>query len=143
MHALKTLLTLSALALLTACAGTTPYKAAPADPHAGHHPGAAPAAAPAAPQDRMKAMQAMHDKVMNAKTPEERQALMADHMKAMHEGMDTMKGMKGMGGMGGMGKPADPAQQRQMLEMRMDMMQTMMEMMMQRLPGAPAPAPVK
>ena len=36
-------------------------------------------------------------------SPEERQALMNEHMKTMHEGMETMKGMQGMKGMGGMG----------------------------------------
>ena len=41
----------------------------------------------------------MHQKMMNAKTPAERQALMADHMKAMQGGMAMMKEMHGMGGM--------------------------------------------
>ena len=50
-------------------------------------------------QDRMKAMREMHDKMMNAKTPAERQALMADHMKSMQDGMGMMKGMAGMAGM--------------------------------------------
>ena len=92
----------------------------------------------------------MRDKMMNAKTPQERQALMDDHMKAMHDGMQTMKGMGGMGGMGSMGSmggaagsgdpkgmPADMMKHHQMMEGRMDMMQTMMEMMMQRMPNAP------
>ena len=34
-------------------------------------------------EPRMKAMQEMHQKMMHAKTSEERNALMADHMKAM------------------------------------------------------------
>ncbi len=93
--------------------------------------------------DHMKDMQAMRDKMMNAKTPAERQALMDEHMKAMHEGMAMMKGMKNMKGMGGMhGKadmPMDMAKRHQMMEMRMDMMQTMMEMMMQRMPGGSMP----
>ena len=102
--------------------------------------------------DHMKAMQAMRDKMMNAKTPVERQALMEEHMKSMHEGMAMMKGMKDMKGMGGMhGKagmpgmsgmkdmPMDMSKHHQMMEMRMDMMQTMMEMMMQRMPGATVP----
>jgi hypothetical protein len=93
-------------------------------------------------QDRMKAMREMHDKMMNAKTPAERQALMADHMKAMQDGMEMMKGMGGKGGMGamgsGMGMPADPAKRQQMMEARLDMMQMMMDMMMQRLPNPPA-----
>ena len=36
---------------------------------------------------QMKTMQDMHHKMMAAKPPEDRQALMADHMKAMHGGM--------------------------------------------------------
>jgi len=102
--------------------------------------------------EHMKNMQAMQDKMMNAKTPAERQALMDEHMKSMHEGMAMMKGMKDMKGMGGMhGKagmpgmsgmkdmPMDMSKHHQMMEMRMDMMQTMMEMMMQRMPGATVP----
>lgn len=92
----------------------------------------------------MKNMQAMRDKMMNAKTPAERQALMDEHMKTMHEGMAMMKGMKGMKGMGGMSgmndmPMKDMAKHHQMMEMRMEMMQTMMEMMMQRMPGAAMP----
>jgi hypothetical protein len=98
----------------------------------------------------VKAMREMRDKMASAKTPAERQALMADHMKAMQEGMQSMKdmsgmaGMAGMGGMGGMagtGKgamPADMAKHRQSMEDRMAMMQTMMEMMMQRMPATEA-----
>ena len=74
--------------------------------------------------------------VKNAKTPEERQALMNQHMKTMHEGMAKMKGMSGMKDM----PMKDMAKHHQMMEMRMEMMQTMMEMMMQRMPAAPAPA---
>ena len=100
-------------------------------------------------QDRMKAMREMHDKMMNAKTPAERQALMADHMKSMQDGMGMMKGMGGMAGMGAMGSmgggmgdgkgmPAEMAKRHQMMEGRMEMMQMMMEMMMQRLPTPPS-----
>ena len=95
--------------------------------------------------DRMKSMQAMRDKMMNARTPAERQALMDEHMKAMHEGMAMMKGMKGMGNMQGMSgmkdmpMMKDMAKHHQMMEKRMEMMQTMMEMMMQRMPGAAMP----
>jgi len=139
--------------------------------HQQHHPGGTPAAAAAktapAPQamdpaqmanreQQMKAMQAMRDKMMNAKTPAERQALMEEHMKSMHEGMAMMKCMKDMKGMGGMhgkagmpgmsGKkdmPMDISKHHQMMEMRMDMMQTMMEMMMQRMPGGSMPPAAK
>ena len=90
----------------------------------------------------MKIMQAVHEKMMNAKTAEERQALMAEHMKAMQGGMAMMKDMSGRGGMGGMGDakgmPADMAKRQQMMEQRMEMMQMMMEMTMDRMPAAPA-----
>ncbi|MBC7444151.1 MAG: hypothetical protein H7273_01590 [Polaromonas sp.] len=90
-----------------------------------------------------KTMQAMHDKMMAAKTPEERSKLMAEHMKSMQDGMAMMeglsgggmKGMQGMGGMGGMG--GDMAARHQTMEKRMEMMQTMMKMMMDRMPAAP------
>ena len=81
MIALKTLTALSIVALLAACAG-------PRGPHgmAAHQPGAAPMAMMEHTHS-MPGMQAMHDKMKNAKTPEERQALMAEHMKAMDCGM--------------------------------------------------------
>ena len=149
MKPLYTILALATAALLTACAnpphrGPGPLSAAKADEHAAHQAAAAsPAAPPHAMQERMKNMQAMRDRMMNARTPAERQALMAEHMKAMHDGMDMMNGMKGMGGMGGMPgmkhMPPGTGQAQQMLEMRMDMMQTMMEMMMQRMPGGTPP----
>ena len=96
---------------------------------------------------QMKTMQAMHDKMMSAKTPEERSKLMAEHMKTMQDGMAMMdgmsgagmggmKGMQGMGGMGGMG--GDMGARHQMMEKRMEMMQSMMKMMMDRMPAAPA-----
>ena len=93
---------------------------------------------------QMKTMQGMHEKMMNAKTPEERSKLMAEHMKAMQEGMAMMGGMSGagMGDMKGMqGMPnmsGDIGARQQMMEKRMEMMQTMMKMMMDRMPAAPA-----
>ena len=86
----------------------------------------------AAMDTQMKTMQAMHDKMMAAKTPEERNALMAEHMKTMQDGMKTMEGMSGMDGM------KDMPAHHQMMEKRMEMMQTMMKMMMDRMPAAPA-----
>ena len=121
------------------------------DLHKGHHPAASVAAATAKPMpdkttpemaqmaNQMKAMQEMHNKMMAAKTPEERNALMADHMKSMQDGMGMMKGMGGMGAMSGpKASPADMAQRQAQMEQRMDMMQTMMEMMADRLPQSPA-----
>ena len=121
------------------------------DLHKGHHPAASVAAATAksmpdktTPEmaqmaNQMKAMQEMHNKMMTAKTPEERNALMADHMKSMQDGMGMMKGMGGIGAMSGpKASPADMAQRQAQMEQRMDMMQTMMEMMADRLPQSPA-----
>jgi len=93
---------------------------------------------------QMKGMREMHEKMMAAKTPEERSALMTEHMQSMKDGMAMMNGMSG-GGMAGMGSGKDmkgmkgdmPAQH-QMMEKRMEMMQTMMQMMMDRLPEVPA-----
>ena len=128
-----------------------PTWAAQHDQHKAHHPAGSASAAVTKPvsgkaspdtvrmANQTKAMQAMHDKMMAAKTPAERSALMAEHMKSMQEGMDMMKGMGGMGGMGGTKSPATNMPERQtMMEQRMDMMQTMMEMMVDRLPQTPA-----
>ena len=158
MSSMRTIVALSTVALVTACAspggpGSSPPTPEKAAEHASHHPDGGAPASMAGMQDQMKAMQEMHDKMMNAKTPEERQALMAAHMKAMHGGMQMMKGMGGMGGMGPMkggacmsdskGPPADMAKCQQMMEQRMDMMQMMMEMMMQRMPNPVAPPAAK
>ena len=69
-------------------------------------------------------MQAMHDKMMAAKTPAERQSLMAEHMKSMQEGMATMQQMGKSHGSGTVSS--------QRMQMRMDMMTMMMQMMMDR-----------
>jgi hypothetical protein len=94
MKPLYTILALSTAALLTACAGAG--AATTADEHAAH----------GGMQGRMHGrmqhtpeMQAMHEKMKNAKTPEERQALMNEHMKTMHQGMDPATCMEGMHGM--------------------------------------------
>ena len=86
--------------------------------------------------EHMKKMQALHDKMMGASTPEERQKAMEEARKEMQEGMAMMKPMMQSGGMmgGGMmaqkGKSGDTATQMQMMGKRMDMMQMMMQMMM-------------
>lgn len=63
--------------------------------------------APAAPSawsqnmdKQMQSMQEMRNKLLAARTPEERSKLMAEQMKLMQGGMDMMGGM-GMGGMRG------------------------------------------
>jgi len=115
--------------------------------HATHHPASAAAAtaskaarpkasAPTAMQmdAQMQAMHEMHDRMMAAKSPEERQALMADHLKAMQDGMAMMGRMQG-GSMGG----GMSGSQHEMMSRRMDMMQVMMQMMMDR-DGAASPS---
>lgn len=137
--------------------------------HAAHHTGdiSKPYAAVAANAEgkakmadmdaHMKAMQAMHEKLASAKTPEQRQALMAEHMKLMQDGMIMMKSMSSdmkvmqgkMDGMANMMKPQQPAkpmamagmemmggdmmQHHQMMIKRMEMMESMMQMMMDRM----------
>ena len=104
--------------------------------HAAHHPegASAPAAkatpkaaAPAQMDMQMKSMQEMHEKMMAAKTPDERQALMTEHMKSMQGGMAMMGQMKAPDAKGS-GKPMSP----EMMGKRMDMMEMMMQMMMDR-----------
>jgi hypothetical protein len=72
--------------------------------------------------DAMQRMQSLHTQMLAAKTPAERQALMADHMKAMQNGMMMMQHMTGAAC-----PPASAS-----MPMRMDMMTMMMEMMMDR-----------
>lgn len=89
--------------------------------------------------EHMKSMQALHNRMMSATSPEERQKVMDEQRQEMHGSMATMNQMMQggamMGGMGpGMmdqqGKPADAAAQMQMMQKRMDMMQMMMQTMM-------------
>jgi hypothetical protein len=94
--------------------------------------------------EHMKRMHEMHEKMMQASTPEERSALMSEHMKLMQDGMAMMGGM----GAGGMrcqgGKPGkgpmhdNMAAHHEMMEKRMEMMQSMMQMMLDRMSTAPA-----
>ena len=123
-----------------------PAWAADADEHQAHHPAGADSAPAtqampgkarpdmARMDAQMKAMHEMHDKMMAAKTPAERDALTAEHMKIMQDSMTMMNGMS-PGGMGGM--RGDMAARHQSMEARMEMMQATMQMMMDRLPAAP------
>ena len=136
MHAIRTLTALSLALLATACAGPGTMNAMPAST-------------------------GMAPMTMAAPTPAERQALMAEHMKAMQGGMALMRemhakhagmgkgGMGGRGGIGAMGShggtapmtgmadgkgmPADMAQRHQMMTEHMAMMQLMMDMMADRM----------
>ncbi|MDO9312962.1 MAG: hypothetical protein Q7T97_00260 [Burkholderiaceae bacterium] len=117
--------------------------------HSAHRAGAAASAsadgaATGRMDEHMKRMREMHEKMTQAKTPEERSALMSEHMKLMQDGM-AMMGGRGAGGMpchGG--KPGkgpmheDMAAHHEMMEKRMEMMQSMMQMMLDRMSAAPA-----
>lgn len=86
------------LALVLAGCATGPKE----EDHAAHHaPGAAAPTQGQMDAMMMKSMQDMHDKMMAAKTPEERAALMQEHRKLMHDNMGMMCRMHG--GQGGMG----------------------------------------
>lgn len=105
-----------ALAMLIGMA-TFSASAQTAAEHAQHHPDGAAApsqAAPATPEQQMSAMdkqlQLMRDmsrKLADAKTPQERQAVMAEHQKTMQDSMKMMGQMQGMP-MGGMGMMSGP-----------------------------------
>ena len=135
----------SILALALAAAFSTGVLAQSDKEHAAHHPEGASApgasaaagagtAAPAQMDRQMKSMQQMHEKMLAATTPEERQALMSEHMKSMQGGMAMMGQMKAPDAEGG-SKSMSP----EMMGKRMDMMEMMMQMMMDR-EGATAPA---
>ena len=101
--------------------------------------------------EHMKKMQALHEKIAGAPTPEERQKLMQEQRAEMQAGMGMMNQMAPGGGMMGgtgsgmmaqKGKPTDAGAQMQMMQKRMDMMQTMMQSMMDQQgmmagPGSP------
>jgi hypothetical protein len=65
----------------------------------------------AAMEKQLQAMKAMREKLAAAKTPEERRAVMAEHMKTMHDSMamvDMMRSPTGSGGMGMMSAASAP-----------------------------------
>ena len=162
---------------MTAIAASLAF-AAPVFADDAHHPEKAQEAkgAPAKPaakapeqavkkmQDNVKKMQGQLDRIAKAKTDDDRQKAMAEHMQTMQENMMMARGMQagmmgcpmmeggmmgkgGMGMMGGgmMGGPqAGGADRMQQMERRMDMMQMMMEQMMRRPDGQPQqPMPMK
>ncbi len=108
-------------------------------------PGSVPAtpgdvrAAMAGMDDQMAAMREMHQKMKAAKTPEERNALMAAHVEMMQRGMRMMSGMPS-GGLGGVPGEitGDLLVRQQIMEKRMQMMQSLMQMMLDHIPDTPA-----
>ena len=158
--------TVLTIALAAASLGANAQTAAE---HTQHHPTesapkalkAPPAKSPSKPNEavvamdgKIKAMREAREKMRAAKTPEERKALMGDHMKAMQDGMSMMEKMNSMGdmpemgdmkGMSGKGPDAkkggmsmDMMGHHEAMQKRMEMMTTMMQMMMDRMPVAPA-----
>jgi hypothetical protein len=142
--------------------------------HSVHHAegaASAPAAsAPSAPAQaaapdnfgrQMQMMEDMHKRMQVAKSPAEKQALLAEHTKLMQSGMEMMSQMRqgsGMGMMGGMGgspgagmqgKPPGRPNSSAMggmngmmdmhgaMERRMAMMEQMMQMMVDREAAMP------
>ena len=116
-------------------AATKPAAKALAKPPAGAKPGAA-MMDMGKMQEQMKQMQAQMEKIRATSDPKERQRLLAEHMKAMHEGMGMMQGMMG----GGMGMGMGPGPRADAMEKRMDMMQMMMQQMMEHEQAEQPPA---
>ncbi len=92
--------------------------------HDHEHSGAATPAPAADSVSAMQHMQRMHEKMMAAKTSAERNALMAEHMQAMQEGMTAMQHMDHGHAQTGMSQDA--------MHQHMQMMTMMMQMMMDR-----------
>lgn len=143
---MRSLFAAATIALASAAVWAQP--AVPDQDHAAHHPERAaasaagkgtaarqgakaapkPAAAASAPTREqmdamMKSMQEMHDRMMSARSAEDRAALMPEHTKTMQDGMAMMGRMQdGSGPARSMGSMS--------MDRRMDMMQMMMQMMM-------------
>jgi len=85
---------------------------------------------------QMQKMRTMHDKMMAAKTPQERQKLMAEQMQSMQEGMAMMqamdKDMMAKGMMQCQGMAGGTADSKAMMDQRMKMMDMMQQMMGQQ-----------
>lgn len=140
--------TLAAIVLSLITSASMAAQASDAD-HDKHHPDASSASAvkSKAPvngkmtsmqmMDRcnvqMKAMQDMHEKMLKAKTAEQRQALQDEHAKLMRSSMAMMTEMKDMMAMPDSGKSMSQGNQLMMMQKRMDMMEMMMQMMMDRI----------
>ena len=122
------LIATAALALVTVGYATTPPTQ---NEHATHHSvdlSSAPKVDTAKVDQQMKVMQDMHAKMMAAKKPEERAALMQEHMKAMQDGMAMMGQMRAS-------TAADMAMDHDMMYRRMDMMETMMDRQAMQAPA--------
>jgi len=86
---------LALLLLAIATAGAAWADEKPADP-AAHHPATSPAAPSDRMQTRMREMRSLMEQLDQTRDPKERERLLAQHLKAMHEQMDDMKRMDSM-----------------------------------------------
>jgi hypothetical protein len=118
---MKRILVMAAtIMVLSGCAVSTNQDGA--EDHAAHHPVEA---AAANVDQQMKVMREMHQKMLAARTPQERAALMDGHMKAMRGGMSMMCEMGagvGAGAQGGAGSKDTMARCMEMKDMTMQMM---------------------
>lgn len=114
----------AALVFLAGCTALTSADGKKDKDHLLHHPSAALSPAATKSDQQMAQMREMHRKMMAAKTPQERQALMAEHMKAMQGGMSMMCQM-GTASSPQAGAPSEEAMRRctAMKDMTMQMMQ--------------------
>ena len=130
------ILATAAAVALAGCSSLPGGGAGEAQEHAAQHPARSATKVDGATVERqMETMHDMHQKMHAAKTPEERSALMKDHMKAMQDGMGMMARMKDDMPMQEAGKPSMGGAMQgthDMMMRRMDMMEMMMQMMMDR-----------
>jgi len=134
----KLAIAIATLGMVSAVAIAGTPAAADNAAHNAHHPNKttekAPSKANREADDQMQTMHAMHEKMMNAKTPQERAALMDEQMKVMQNGMSMMEMM------GGSSSRMPMSSGHASIEKRMDMMQMMMQAMMDRQAAQEHPA---
>ncbi|BEP65017.1 hypothetical protein GmRootV213_55710 (plasmid) [Variovorax sp. V213] len=116
----------ASLAFLAGCSALPSMDGKQPKDHALHHPSAGPAPTAMKSDLQMAQMREMHQKMMSARTSQERQALMAEHMKAMQGGMSMMCEMGAAPGPQS-GAPAD-----EMMKRCMAMKDMTMQMMLDR-----------
>lgn len=88
---------------------------------------------------QMKDMHDMHAKMTAAKTPQDRQALMAEHMRVMQAGMKRLEELSpAMPAGKGCAMPMPDPQMHMQMHMRMQMMQALMQMMVDRVSASMA-----
>ncbi len=143
--------------LLVVAPASAQVAGAPAQPTKAAAHAAAHAKAMAEMDHQLQRMLALHDRMMNAATMEERQRLMAEHRKVMQEGMGLMtrmlqSGQMTAGARNGAavsgGTPVDSETSVQLLLRGIEILQTMQLMMMDQLgivrsPRKTDPAPAK